>query len=144
MMRAIAYVGGTFDLFHTGHTRLLEAAKKTFDEVVVSLNTDEFAARYKRIPVMTFLERAEVLQSCRYVDRVIANIGDENSAPAILISGANFIVHGSDWTGDSLLKQMGIDQQWLDRLGIEMVYLNHTPGISTTQIIERLRDDTHL
>jgi glycerol-3-phosphate cytidylyltransferase len=140
----IAYIGGTFDLFHTGHTRLLREAKKVFDEVVVSLNTDEFATRYKRVPVMTLLERAEVLQSCRYVDRVIVNIGDENSAPAILISGANYIVHGSDWQGDSLLKQMGIDQLWLERNGIELLYLPHTPGISTTQIIERLRDDTHL
>ena len=140
----IAYIGGTFDLFHAGHIRLLRAAKARFDEVCVSVNTDEFATRYKRIPVMTLEERLEPLLSCRYVDRVFVNELGENSAPAILRARATHIVHGSDWTGDGLMKQMGIDQLWLDINGITMEYLPYTPGISTTEIIERLRDDTHL
>lgn len=133
----IAYVGGTFDLFHHGHVRLLKAAHEAFDEVVVALNTDEFAERYKRKPVMSLHERMEVVEACRYVDRVVVNLGCEDSRETILWSGATHIVHGDDWTGPELMTQMGFDQAWLDVHGLEMWYPSYTKGISTTSLIER-------
>ena len=36
-------VGGTFDVFHKGHSLLLEEAFKVGDRVIVGLTTDEFA-----------------------------------------------------------------------------------------------------
>ena len=42
MSRKILYTGGTFDLFHSGHVNFLSRCKLLADEVVVSLNTDQF------------------------------------------------------------------------------------------------------
>jgi cytidyltransferase-like protein len=42
------YTGGTFDLPHPGHYRLLQRAAQ-FGNVVVALNTDEFIYKYKGI-----------------------------------------------------------------------------------------------
>jgi pantetheine-phosphate adenylyltransferase len=36
-------VGGTFDVFHKGHTMLLEEAFNVGDRVIIGLTTDEFA-----------------------------------------------------------------------------------------------------
>lgn len=140
----VAYIGGTFDMLHYGHVRLFRAAHEIYDKVVVSLNTDEFATRYKRVPVMSLAERIEMVESVRYVDQVVVNVGNENSTPAILSAGATHIVHGSDWTGESLQKQLGLTDQWLKDHGIEMVILPYTGGVSSTEIIERIYDDAHI
>ena len=130
------YIGGTFDLFHSGHIELLKNARYQGYEVVVSLNTDEFAEQYKRKPIMPLNERMAVLLACRYVDYVIVNTGGKDSKPSILESGAKFILHGDDWTGVDLMKQMGFDQEWLDKHGIEMIYSGYTSGVSTTELLK--------
>ena len=38
-------VGGTFDVFHKGHSLLLEEAFKVGDRVIIGLSTDKFAAQ---------------------------------------------------------------------------------------------------
>lgn len=133
------YVGGTFDLFHAGHVALLRRAKLAFPQtqVIVSLNRDEFAARYKRRPVLTLLERIEVVSACRYVDLAVVNEGDEDSRPAILGTSATHILHGTDWTDDGLKRQMGLTDAWLEEHGVEMLYVPYTDGISTSEIIQR-------
>lgn len=130
------YVGGTFDLFHHGHVEFLKRCNQ-LGEVWVSLNTDEFAARYKRPPILTLEERTKVLYGCRYVTEVLVNEGDENSRPAILRVKPRYIIHGSDWTGWDLMQQMGIDKDFLRENHIAFVYQPYTEGISTGEIIER-------
>ena len=41
-------VGGTFDVFHKGHSLLLEEAFKVAESVLIGLTTDEFAMRLKK------------------------------------------------------------------------------------------------
>ena len=139
------YVGGTFDLFHYGHAKFLENCRK-HGKVIVSLNTDDFASRYKREPIMSLGERMEALRACKWVDDICVNIGDEGSWETIeLITNRDikYIAHGDDWSGDSLLRQLGISQRWLDRNSIKMLYIPYTSGISTSEIIGRVRGDVH-
>lgn len=135
----VGYIGGTFDCLHSGHINLFKNAKTEVDWLIVSLNTDEFAARYKRKPIIPFKERAAVLSAIRYVDQVITNEGDENSKVAILKVMPDYIIHGDDWTGKSLMVQMGFTQEFLDKHGIKLFYLPYTPDISTTKIIKAMK-----
>lgn len=132
---ARAYVGGTFDCLHRGHLALLANAGKIARQVVASVNTDAFAARYKRQPLLPLADRMAVLGACRLVDEVVVNTGDECSATAILHARADCIVHGSDWVGDSLVRQMGLTPGWLHLHGITMVTLPYTEFTSTTQLL---------
>ena len=52
--------------------------------------------------------------------------------------GCNFILHGNDWTGDSLINQLGISQEFLDDNEIKMHYVPYTIGISTSDIKDRI------
>lgn len=131
------YTGGTFDLFHTGHVNFLKMCAN-FGEVWVGLNSDEFAERYKRKPVLTYDERLGALEGCKWVTEVVRNWGDEDSKPAIEYVNPRYIAHGNDWQGASLEKQMGLSPEWLEEQGIEMLYIPYTPRISTSQIIERI------
>jgi glycerol-3-phosphate cytidylyltransferase len=114
-------VGGTFDILHPGHLNFLKQANR-LGTVVVGLNTDEFAARYKRPPVFNYDERKAMLEGTRFVTAVIPNEHGEDSRPTILKARARYVVHGDDWVGDSLMLQMGLTKEWLDEHGIILVY----------------------
>ena len=132
-------------MFHYGHMSFLRECQK-YGPVLVSLNTDEFAERYKRKPIMTIGERMEALNGCKYVDDVCINVGDENSGKTIdLISDRQiaYIAHGDDWFGPDLLNQLGVDDQWLSDRAIKMLYVPYTKGISTSDIIGRINGDTN-
>lgn len=136
-MRPRVYVPGTFDCLHVGHLNLLDFAAG-LGEVWVSLNTDEFAERYKRRPVYPLQDRIRIVESLRQVDEVIVNSGDEDSRPAILECGPRYIIHGDDWVGTAYLDQLGVTSGWLEQRGIEVLYPPYTPNVSTTDIIGRL------
>ena len=138
-MGLVIYTGGTFDLFHAGHVEFLRRCSE-LGSVVVSLNTDEFIEAYKgRKPVISYEERATVLDACRFVDRVVPNIGGNDSRIAIDLVKPDLVVIGSDWAIKDYHAQMSFSQEWLDERGIGLAYLPYTKGISTTDIKTRMR-----
>lgn len=134
----IVYTGGTFDLFHYGHVRFLLRCRGLAGpngKVVVSLNSDAFVEEFKgRRPILNYDERKEVLEACRYVDKVVPNSGGADSKPAITLVRPDIIAIGSDWEQRDYHAQMGFTQHWLDEQGITLVYLPYTPSISTSAI----------
>jgi cytidyltransferase-like protein len=138
----IVYTGGTFDLFHSGHVNLLKRCKEIAGPegiVVASLNTDDFIWQFKnKKPICSEDERAEVLLSCRYVDRVVMNVGGADSRISIDQVQPNYIVVGSDWAEKDYHSQMGFDQKWLDERGIGLVYVPYTKTISSSAIRSRM------
>lgn len=150
MIRVLAL--GTFDLLHPGHVNFLAQARELGDELWVAANPDDFAERYKKAPVMTLEERLAMLRALAVVDLAFPNYGAENSGPAIDIAAFPqsyglyratpekvLIVHGDDWTGDSYLKQLGVDLDFLHDHNAEIVYVPYTEGISTSAVVDRIR-----
>jgi len=133
------YTGGTFDLFHSGHVNFLKRCQQIAGvdgQVVVALNTDEFIYDYKKKkPVLTFDQRKDVLESCRYVSQVVANVGGSDSKKTIeMLDSVDVIAIGSDWARKDYYAQMEFDQDWLDEKSISLIYIPYTKGISSTFI----------
>lgn len=141
-MGQIVYTGGTFDLLHSGHIRFLKACRRLAGDdgrVVVALNTNAFIQAYKgSLPIMSFDERKSVLLGCRYVDQVVANIGGADSKPSIEQVMPDYVVVGDDWARKDYYAQMQFTRAWLDALEIQLVYVPYTPGISTTELKQRI------
>jgi cytidyltransferase-like protein len=137
------YVGGTFDLFHEGHVRLLEAARKLAGlggKVFVAVNTDDFVKQYKgRSPVLTLTERIAVLRSCKHVDRVFVNYGGFDSGILIDMVNPDILLHGDDWVGEEYMNQLGVTLEWLEERDIELFYAPYTQGVSSSEIIQRIQ-----
>ncbi len=139
MAECVVYVAGIFDLFHRGHVELFRKARGLGDKLVVAVNTDAFSERYKRKPVFPEQDRIEIVKACRFVDEAFL-IDDYDNRDFILKYGAKKIVHGDDWTGDSYLEQLCLTKEFIDRHGIEMVYVPYWVGISTSEAIATVTD----
>jgi len=115
---------GTFDLFHSGHVRLLKRLKARCDKLIVGCSTDEFNQMKGKTSAMSFADRRIVLESCRYVDQVIPEEFWEQKEIDVRIHKVDIFAMGDDWAGKfDFLKEF-----------CEVLYLPRTPDISTTQI----------
>ena len=122
---------GTFDVFHVGHLRVIQRASELGDRLVVGVSADALNLRKKgREPVFSQHERLEILAALRSVDEVFVEESLELKRDYVVEHGADVLVMGDDWAGK------------FDELGdvCEVVYLERTPAISTTAIIEHIAD----
>ena len=125
----------TADLFHFGHVNFLKQASEIGDYLIAGIHSDETVQNYKRSPIMTMEERISVVASCRYVDEVIPNAPLIIDLKWIKKHNIHLVVHGDDFSEDLL--------QLCYKIPIEMGIFKkvpYTPGISTTDIINRLKN----
>ena len=137
------YIGGTFDLFHYGHVNLFKNLKYylkgEISQVIVAVNSDDFAESYKRKPVMNQYERLAVVNSCKYVDYGFIMDSYENQPFFIEENSPDYIVMGTDWQQKDYFKQLAVSQEFLDRIGAEIIFMPYTSSISTSKIIDRIK-----
>lgn len=130
----VGYTTGVFDMFHIGHLNILKRAKEQCEFLIVGVSTDETAQSYKKkAPVIKFEERCAIVEAIKYVDKVVPQTSmDKMAAYKELKFDALF--HGSDWQGTDMYNQIIKD---LAEVGVDVVFLPHTKGISTTLIREK-------
>lgn len=123
------------DLFHAGHVRFLAEARALGSHLTVCVVPDERVALAKRRPVMNTVERATVVAACRHVDAVITD-GPRIITPSFLDQhGFDLYVFGAKDDAELSAKLADCPDvpDWRRR---RLPYLD---GISTTDIIERIR-----
>lgn len=111
------YSDGIFDLFHLGHMRQLEQAKKAFPSVhlLVGVPSDEETWRKKGMTVMTAEERMQTLLHCRWVDEIVPNAPWQITPEFLEQHSIDYVAHddlpyaGVDGTNDIYqpIKQIG-------------------------------------
>lgn len=121
---------GTFDVFHVGHLRLLRRASAYGDRLLVGVSSDMFSFNKKgRYPVFGERERMEILSSLKFVAGVFLEESLDEKRKYLMEYGADVLVMGDDWRGKF--------DEFADIC--EVVYLERTPAISTTAVIEKIR-----
>ncbi len=128
LKRVLTY--GTYDLLHYGHTRLLRRAASLGDYLVVALSTDEFNATKGKKSFYPYEVRREMLEAIRYVDLVIPEYSWDQKREDVKRYGIDIVVMGGDWAGSDRFEFL--------RDCCNLVYLDRTPGISTTQVKQHL------
>ena len=128
MKKILTY--GTFDLLHYGHIRLLKRAKALGDYLIVALSTDEFNDLKGKKSYYSYNLRKEMLEAIKYVDEVIPEKNWEQKISDVKDNDIDVVVMGSDWAGSDRFDYLNYY--------CEVVYLERTDGISTTQIKENM------
>lgn len=127
----IGYTQGVYDMFHVGHLRLINHAKEQCNYLIVGVNSDELVQSYKnKLPVIPQEERAEIVRNIKAVDEcVIVSTLDKAEILQDFRFDAVFI--GDDWKGHPRWEQT---EEELKQYHVDVVYLPHTDGISSTQL----------
>lgn len=130
------YADGIYDLFHFGHARSLEQAKKLFPNttLIVGVCNDELTHRLKGKTVMTDKERAESLRHCRWVDEVVEDAPWIVNQDFLDKHKIDFVAHGED----ICLDENGEDVYKFVKDQGHYQTIKRTDGISTSDIILRI------
>lgn len=132
----IGYTTGVFDLFHIGHLNILKRAKEQCEYLIVGVSTDECTEDYKhKKPIIPFDQRIEIVKAIKYVDEVVPQTSmDKIKAWETLKFDALF--HGNDWQNSDMYNKIIND---LANLGVDVIFLPHTEGISSTDISKKIK-----
>ncbi len=131
----LVFTNGVFDLLHVGHLRYLETARSLGDRLLVAINSDRTVRELKGNdrPITNEHERAEILASLRQVDYV--TIFDDISPRSLITSLLpDVLVKGGDY---QLHEIHGREE--VEAAGGRVVSLPFVDGVSTTNMIERMR-----
>ena len=80
----IVLVTGGFDPIHSGHISYLKEASKLGSKLIVGLNSDEWLVRKKGNYFLPFKERATILKSIKYVNKVISFDDTDDTANKLI------------------------------------------------------------
>ena len=121
MKKVITY--GSFDLFHEGHFRLLERAKKLGDYLIVGVTTEQYDESRGKLNIIDSLsERIENVRRTGLADEIIVEDHVGQKVEDVQKYGIDVFTVGSDWAGAfDYLKEY-----------CEVVYLERTKNISST------------
>lgn len=132
------YVGMSADMIHPGHLNIIHEACK-LGSVTVGVLTDAAIASYKRLPYLTYEQRAEIVSNIKGVDRVVPQT-TLDYVPNLRELKPDYVVHGDDW-------KEGVQQKTRQRIieamaewGGQVIDVPYTKGISSTAMNQRLKE----
>ena len=135
----IGYTTGVFDMFHIGHLNILRRAKEQCEILIVGVTTDELCYQRKhKYPIINEQDRIAIVESIRYVDRVVLQTDMEKIRPVKEVH-ADAVFVGSDWKGTEAWIQY---EKEFATVGCVVEYLDHTEGISSSYLRDKLNENS--
>ena len=138
MEKKTVYVGMSADMIHPGHLNIIHEAVK-LGSVTVGVLTDAAIASYKRLPYLTYEQRAEIVSNIKGVDHVVPQT-TLDYVPNLRELKPDYVVHGDDW-------KEGVQQKTRQRIidcmaewGGQVIDIPYTQGISSTAMNQRLKE----
>ena len=129
MSRVITF--GTFDIFHVGHLNILQRAAEFGEHLIVGISTDKLNfSKKQRYPVCPQKSRSAIVEALRCVDQVFFEESLALKREYIIEHRADILLMGDDWQGKF--------DEFEDIC--EVIYLPRTPSISTTELIEIVKE----
>ena len=125
----VGYLSGTFDLFHIGHLNLIKRARQHCDFLVVGLHKD--GSHKGKEVFIPFEERKAILESLKYVDKVIESEKEDSDIYTKGIIKYDKLFVGSDYQGTERFNRY---EEYFSDKGVEIIYFPYTKGTSSTQL----------
>ena len=136
--RKKVYVGMSADIIHTGHLNILHEAQK-YGRVTVGVLTDAAIASYKRLPYLTYEQRATIVSNLKGVEEVVPQTQLDYTENLLRLK-PDYVVHGDDWKHGVQQKTREKIIETLAQWGGKVIDVPYTKGISSTMLNERLKE----
>lgn len=134
----VVFTNGCFDLLHAGHVSYLQQAAQLGDCLIVGLNSDQSVRRLEKGPDRPLFpqeQRATMLAALEAVDFVC--VFDDATPHALLHRlRPEILVKGGTYSHDEI-----VGWEVVEAYGGKVLPLGVMPGLSTTNIVARLRGE---
>ena len=126
------YIAISADILHHGHINLIKKASE-YGDLTVGVLTDEAIATYKRLPVLSYENRCEVIKNIVGVKEIIPQETLDYTENLNQLK-PDYVFHGDDWKegSQSLIRKNVIDT--LKGWGGELIEIPYTKDVSIDQI----------
>ena len=128
------YVDMVGDLFHINHINLLKKAREFGNNLIVGVHSDKDVETYKCLPILTMEERIGVIESCKYVDKVIPNAPLNITKKYLDENKIDLVIHAHNIDEEDKYNFMYND---IIKLG-KFKRIDYHSGVSTTNIKKRI------
>ena len=138
--KVVVMAGGVFDLFHYGHLRHLQTAKREGDILVVLVTCDDHAGKAPGRPVFSEHMRAEMVAAQGIVDWVVIN--PHPGAEQILeVLKPDVYVKGSEYANpeDDVTGRIVTERESVEKHGGRIVFTEEVTFSSSNLINQNLR-----
>ena len=141
----IIYTDMVADLYHYGHANYIEniynkLIKDTNNVFYVGIHNDSDVQCYKRKPILTMQERIKVLQSNKFINKIIPDAPVYLTKEYALKHNINVLCIPDNRT-------IGEINEWykpIIDMGINVIKFPYTNAISTSNIIKKIKNRTDL
>ena len=117
------YVPMGADILHSGHLNIIKTARK-YGKVIIGLFTDSAISEYKRLPLINYKQRLEIMKNIKGIDQIVKQETWDYTKNLQKIK-PHFLIHGDDWKSGIQkkirLKVIKILSKWGGKL-IEVPY----------------------
>lgn len=130
----IVFTNGCFDILHRGHVEYLQKSKALGDILVVGINSDASVKRLKgeSRPVNSQEDRMFMLKALDCVDEVLI-FGEDTPYNVIDCLKPDILTKGGDYKIQDVVGHTIVPDTYI---------IPFTNGYSTTNMIERIRNDS--
>ena len=125
------WINGTFDIVHLGHIKMLKHGANLGDFLIVGVDSDRRVTELKgeTRPINKLVSRMTLLESIRYVDRVVSFDSDIELENLIKTIRPHIMVIGEEYKDKRIIGKEFVK---------EIVYFPKLEGFSSTNIINKL------
>lgn len=132
----IVFTNGCFDILHRGHVEYLAKAAALGSKLIIGLNTNASVRRLKgeSRPINDEAARAILLSSLIFTDKIVL-FDEDTPLELIRFIQPDILVKGNDYKPEEI-----VGYNVLKAKGGEVVTIELTEGLSTTSILNKLKD----
>lgn len=131
------YMAISADFIHAGHLNIIKEGNK-LGKLIVGVLTDQAVAEYKRVPMVPFEQRKEVIENLKGVAEVVEQKSSDYTENIEKIK-PDYVIHGDDWRVGFGAKIREDIVKTLKTWGGELVEIPYTQGLSSTYIADGLK-----
>ena len=130
------YLGLRGDIIHPGIINIINEANK-HGRVLAGVLSDKAIAEYRKLPVLTFEQRKNIVENIKGVSEVVEQ-KERSYVPNLLRYKPDYIIHGDDWKNGSLSKEREDVFRVMNEIGGKVIEIPYTSGFSSSEMTKEM------